>query len=701
MSRRGISFKIVHEIRGRIRVSLSETRLTVKQADLLQYYLLSKEGILSAKIYERTGDAAIVFDPETISRGEVTVWLRRFSFDDESNTSLVPEHTGRELNAQFKEKLMGKVVVRFATRFLLPGPLRRAKAVWNALRFIKMGLQCLRKGRLEVPVLDATAISVSLLRGDFNTASSVMFLLDIGETLEEWTHKKSVDDLARSMCLNVDKVWMIQDGKEIQTAVSAVREGDLICVHAGNMIPMDGIVESGEAMVNQAALTGEAIPVKKSADSYVYAGTVLEEGEVSFRVKKAAGTTRYERIIRMIEESEKMKSSLESRAEHLADRLVPFSFLGTGLTYLLTRNITKAISILMVDFSCALKLAMPLSVLSAMRECSQHLVTVKGGKFLEAAAAADTLVFDKTGTLTKSQPTVKEVIPFGGKDRSEMLRLAACLEEHFPHSMANAVVNQAKKEELRHEELHSKVEYIVAHGISSYVQGEKVVIGSYHFVFEDENGKIPEEEQERFAELSSEYSYLYMTISGVLAAVISIEDPLRPEARTVIRALKESGFKKIVMMTGDSEKTARAVAEKVGVDEYYAEVLPEDKASFVKKEKREGRVVMMVGDGINDSPALSEADVGISISEGAQIAKSISDITISGEDLYKLVVLKQLSAALMKRIHGNYRFVMSFNTMLILLGLAGILPLSTSAFLHNTSTLALGLKSMTPLLPQL
>lgn len=700
MSGRSINFKIVHEIKGRMRISLFEKRLTGKQADTLQYYLLSKRGILIAKIYERTADAAIEYRPDVVSRADVLTWLRCFSFQDEKNLELVPEHTGRELNKQYKEKLVGHILIRCATRLFLPAPLRRVKAVWNAVRFIKMGIQCLAKGRLEVPVLDATAIGVSLLRGDYDTASSVMFLLKTGELLEEWTHKKSVDDLARSMCLNVDQVWMILDGKRIATAASAVCEGDILCVQAGNMIPMDGIVVDGEAMVNQASLTGEAIPVKRSAGSYVYAGTVLEEGELSFCVKKAAGATRYEKIIQMIEESEKMKSSVESRAEHLADRLVPFSFLGTGLAYLLTRNITKAISILMVDFSCALKLAMPLSVLSAMRECSQYQVTVKGGKFLEAAAAAKTLVFDKTGTLTKSQPSVREVIPFGGRDRNEMLRLAACLEEHFPHSMANAVVMQAKKEHLRHEELHSKVEYIVAHGISSYVAEEKVVIGSYHFVFEDEGVRIPEGEEEAFAGLSPEYSYLYMAISGVLAAVIGIEDPLRPEAASVIRALKESGFEKIVMMTGDSEKTARAVAEKVGVDEYYSEVLPEDKASFIKKEKQAGRIVMMVGDGINDSPALSEADVGISIREGAQIARTISDITIAGDDLVQLVTLKRLGCALMKRIHGNYRFVMSFNTLLILLGLAGVLPLSTSAFLHNGSTLALGMKSMTPLLPK-
>ena len=568
----------------------------------------------------------------------------------------------------------------------------------QSLHFIKEGLKCIRRRKLEVPVLDATAITVSLIRGDVSTASSIMLLLGVGEILEEWTHKKSVADLARSMSLNVEKVWKKEGNTEILTEIQDIKEQDLICVHMGNMIPLDGIVTQGEAMVNQASLTGEGIPVKKEKDAYVYAGTVVEEGELTIQVKQSAGSTRYEKIVSMIEDSERLKSSLEGKAAHLADRLVPFSFLGTILTYLLTRNATRALSILMVDFSCALKLSMPIAVLAAMRECQDHQITVKGGKFLEAVAEAETVVFDKTGTFTKAQPTVAEVVAFGENDRDSMLRLAACLEEHFPHSIANAVVAQAKKEGLSHEEMHSKVEYVVAHGISSQVNGEKVIIGSYHFVFEDEKTRIPEGEKEKFNELPPEYSHLYLAVSGELAAVICIEDPLREEAKDIVPALKKTGIRKVVMMTGDSERTARTIAEKTGVDQFYAEVLPEDKASYIEKEKAKGRKVLMVGDGINDSPALSAANAGVAVSGGAQIAREIADITISGENLHQLVTLKRAGNCLMKRIHRNYRFVIGFNTGLIILGLAGILAPGTSAFLHNMSTLGITLESMTNML---
>ena len=690
-------FQIKHEMRGRLRIHVIKSRMTCEEADMLQYYLTQVEGVEQAKVYERTGDASVVY---TTDRQVLLEKLQQFRFD----SSLVPKeylaHSGRELNSAYQEKLVMKVVLRYAGKLFVPYSIR---AVWTAIKsvkYLKHGVQTLAKGRLEVPVLDATAIGVSVFRGDMKTAGSIMFLLGIGEILEEWTHKKSVSDLARSMSLRVGKVWLKTEGQEVLVDSSKVQAGDSVIVHMGNVIPFDGIVEAGEAMVNQASMTGESLPVHKVLDSYVYAGTVVEEGEITIRVKQTSGSTRYEKIVSMIEESEKLKSGLESKAEHLADRLVPYTLLGTGLVYLLTRNATRALSVLMVDFSCALKLAMPISVLSAIREAGSHHMTVKGGKFLEAVAAADTIVFDKTGTLTKARPTVKEVVPFNGRKEADMLRVAACLEEHFPHSMAKAVVKAAQDQNLEHEEMHSKVEYIVAHGIASTIQEKRVVIGSYHFVFEDENCVIPAGEQEKFDSLSPEISHLYLAIEGVLSAVIGIEDPLREEAPAVLAALKAAGITKTVMMTGDSERTAAAVAAKIGVDEYHAEVLPEDKANFIEAEKAAGRTVIMIGDGINDSPALSAADVGIAVSDGAEIAREIADITITADDLQELVTLKELSAGLMKRIHGNYRKIVGINTTLIVLGAMGILTPSTSALLHNMSTLGISLKSMENLLPE-
>ncbi len=690
-------FQIKHEMRGRLRIHVIKSRMTCEEADMLQYYLTQIEGVEQAKVYERTGDASVVY---TTDRQVLLEKLQQFRFD----SSLVPKeylaHSGRELNSAYQEKLVMKVVLRYAGKLFVPYSIR---AVWTAIKsvkYLKHGVQTLAKGRLEVPVLDATAIGVSVFRGDMKTAGSIMFLLGIGEILEEWTHKKSVSDLARSMSLRVGKVWLKTEGQEVLVDSSKVQAGDSVIVHMGNVIPFDGIVEAGEAMVNQASMTGESLPVHKVLDSYVYAGTVVEEGEITIRVKQTSGSTRYEKIVSMIEESEKLKSGLESKAEHLADRLVPYTMLGTGLVYLLTRNATRALSVLMVDFSCALKLAMPISVLSAIREAGSHHMTVKGGKFLEAVAAADTIVFDKTGTLTKARPTVKEVVPFNGRKEADMLRVAACLEEHFPHSMAKAVVKAAQDQNLEHEEMHSKVEYIVAHGIASTIQEKRVVIGSYHFVFEDENCVIPAGEQEKFDSLSPEISHLYLAIEGVLSAVIGIEDPLREEAPAVLAALKAAGITKTVMMTGDSERTAAAVAAKIGVDEYHAEVLPEDKANFIEAEKAAGRTVIMIGDGINDSPALSAADVGIAVSDGAEIAREIADITITADDLQELVTLKELSAGLMKRIHGNYRKIVGINTTLIVLGAMGILTPSTSALLHNMSTLGISLKSMENLLPE-
>ena len=693
-----MKFYIKHESRGRIRIHLAQKRMSSVQAETLLYYLQNQNQVSFAKVYDRTGDAVICYEGE---RAAVIRMIQLFHYEEVELPPGLLESSGRALNNEYQEKLISKVIYHFGRKWLLPAPIRAIYTTVVSVKYIWKGIQTLAQGKIEVPVLDATAIGVSMLRGDYGTAGSVMFLLGVGELLEEWTHKKSVGDLARSMSLNVGKVWLKKDGQEILVPSEKIVAGDEIVVHMGNLIPFDGEVSNGEGMVNQASLTGESVPVRRTLGSVVYAGTVLEEGELTILVKQTGGSSRYEKITAMIEESEKLKSGLESKAEHLADRLVPYSLGGTALTYLLTRNATKALSILMVDFSCALKLAMPISVLSAIREANQHKITVKGGKFLEAVAEADTIVFDKTGTLTKAQPTVAEVVSFSEtKSPDELLRIAACLEEHFPHSMAKAVVDAAKEKHLDHEEMHSKVEYIVAHGISTTINGEKAIIGSYHFVFEDENSIIPEGMEEKFRHLPEEYSHLYLALEGVLAAVICIEDPLRPEAAEIIRQLKKAGLKKIVMMTGDSARTAKAIAKKVGVDEYYAEVLPEDKANFVEKEKAEGRKVIMIGDGINDSPALSAADVGIAISEGAEIAREIADITVAADDLAEILVLRMLSNRLMKRIHKNYRFIVTFNAGLILLGVGGILQPTTSALLHNTSTLYIGLKSMGNLLDE-
>ena len=693
-----MKFYIKHESRGRIRIHLAQKRMSSVQAETLLYYLQNQNQVSFAKVYDRTGDAVICYEGE---RAAVIRMIQLFHYEEVELPTGLLESSGRALNNEYQEKLISKVIYHFGRKWLLPAPIRAIYTTVVSVKYIWKGIQTLAQGKIEVPVLDATAIGVSMLRGDYGTAGSVMFLLGVGELLEEWTHKKSVGDLARSMSLNVGKVWLKKDGQESLVPSEKIVAGDEIVVHMGNLIPFDGEVSNGEGMVNQASLTGESVPVRRTLGSVVYTGTVLEEGELTILVKQTGGSSRYEKITAMIEESEKLKSGLESKAEHLADRLVPYSLGGTALTYLLTRNATKALSILMVDFSCALKLAMPISVLSAIREANQHKITVKGGKFLEAVAEADTIVFDKTGTLTKAQPTVAEVVSFSEtKSPDELLRIAACLEEHFPHSMAKAVVDAAREKYLDHEEMHSKVEYIVAHGISTTINGKKAIIGSYHFVFEDENSIIPEGMEEKFRHLPEEYSHLYLALEGVLAAVICIEDPLRPEAAEIIRQLKKTGLKKIVMMTGDSERTAKAIAKKVGVDEYYAEVLPEDKANFVEKEKVEGRKVIMIGDGINDSPALSAADVGIAISEGAEIAREIADITVAADDLAEILVLRMLSNRLMKRIHKNYRFIVTFNAGLILLGVGGILQPTTSALLHNTSTLYIGLKSMGNLLDE-
>lgn len=688
-------FVIKHEIKGRIRVHIKQNRMTYKEADILQYYLASQPLVTSISVQSRTGDAIIYY---VGSRDTIIDILRSFQYDKAEVPEVFLDNSGRELNETYKEKLISKVVLRYGSRLFVPYPVRMVITAVKAIGYIGKGLKTLAKGKIEVPVLDATSIGVSMLRGDFKTAGSIMFLLGIGEILEEWTHKKSVDDLARSMSLNVSRVWLLKDGQEILVSMSDIRAGDAVVVRMGNVIPFDGIVLSGEAMINQASLTGESLPVHKCAEGYVYAGTVLEEGELVIQVKKAGGASRFERIVTMIEESEKLKSSLEGKAEHLADKLVPYTLAGTGLVYLLTRNVTKALSVLMVDFSCALKLAMPVSVLSAIREASLHNVTVKGGKFLEAMAEADTIVFDKTGTLTKAQPTVVEVVSFNGEEPDELLRIAACLEEHFPHSMAKAVVDAAADKNLEHEEIHSKVEYIVAHGISTKINEKKAIIGSYHFVFEDEKCTIPPDMQEKFDALPVEYSHLYLAIENELAAVICIEDPLREEAAAVVNSLKRAGIGKVVMMTGDSERTARSIAARVGVDEYYSEVLPEDKAGFIEREKEAGKKVIMIGDGINDSPALSAADVGIAISDGAEIAREIADVTIGADDLYEIVTLKAISDALMKRIHKNYRVIVSFNAGLLAAGAAGILQPAASAFLHNTSTLVISLRSMQKLL---
>ena len=689
--------QILHQSAGRLRVHLDRTRMTLHEADILEYYLKSIDGVTDAAVYDRTCDAVIVYRAE---RAAVIRALAAFSFEKAESLGLVPEHTTRALNREFEDKLVSTVMRRMASKLFLPMPVRAAISLARSVKYIREGLSALLHGRLTVAVLDATAVSVSMLRGDFATAGSVMFMLRLGEILEEWTHKKSVADLAGAMSLNVDHVWLRTGETETLVPISEVQAGDELVVRTGSLIPLDGRVISGEAMINQASMTGESLPVPKHAGSYVYAGTVAEEGECVICVEKALGGGRYDRIVKMIEESEKLKSTAEDKASRLADRLVPYTLGGTLLTYLLTRNVTKTLAVLMVDFSCALKLSMPIAVLSAMRESSAHHISVKGGRFLEAVAQADTVVFDKTGTLTYATPTVAQVIPFGGHDESEMLRLAACLEEHYPHSMANAVVAEAKRRGLTHEEYHSQVQYVVAHGISSMVEGKKVLIGSAHFVFEDEGCRVPEGERAKFDALPAEYSHLYLCIAGELAAVVCICDPLRKEAAAAVRALHELGIGKVVMMTGDNRRTAEAVAAEVGVDAVFAEVLPEDKAAFIRREKEAGRTVIMIGDGVNDSPALSEADAGIAISTGAAIAREIADITIASEDLFALVTLRRLSEALMARIHRNYRFIVSFNFSLIVLGVLGILPPTTSALLHNMSTLGISLKSMTDLLPE-
>ena len=689
--------KIIHESRGRLRVHLECARMSLDEADVLEYYMRSVDGVDEVKVYDRTRDAVICYCAE---RAAVINALAAFSFPAAEAMQLVPEHTTRELNREFEDKLAMAVLRRTASKLFLPVPVTTAIAIVRSLKYIHEGLKALLHGRLSVAVLDATAVSVSMLRGDFSTASSVMFMLSLGEILEEWTHKKSVADLAGAMSINIDKAWLRTGETETLVPVGDIRPGDEIVIRTGCMIPLDGKVIEGEAMVNQASMTGESMPVAKRPGSYVYAGTVAEEGECVVCVEKASGGGRYDRIVKMIEESEKLKSTAEDKASRLADRLVPYTLGGTVLTYLVTRNVTKTLAVLMVDFSCALKLSMPIAVLSAMRESSGHNVSVKGGRFLEAVSAANTIVFDKTGTLTYATPTVAQVVPFGGREESEMLRLAACLEEHYPHSIANAVVEEAKRHGLSHEEYHSQVQYVVAHGISSMVEGKKAIIGSAHFVFEDEGCRIPEGEEEKFSTLPAEYSHLYLCIAGELAAVICIHDPLRREAKAAVRALHDCGIDKVVMMTGDSRRTAEAVAAEVGVDEVFAEVLPEDKAAYIRSEKAAGRKVIMIGDGVNDSPALSEADAGIAIATGAAIAREIADITISSEDLFELVTLRRLSEALMDRIHRNYRFIVGFNCSLIALGVAGILPPATSALLHNLSTLAVSMKSMTNLLPE-
>ena len=684
-------FKIEHEIRGRVRLHICQKRMTCRQADQLEYFLTKLNGVISVKVVERNQDVVICYSD---NREEMLRAIQRFSYEKAEAPESYLQNSGREMNGEYWEKMVNHVVLHYGKKIFLPLPVRTFLTTLKSVKYIWKGVRTLAKCRIEVPVLDATAIGVSMLRGDFSTASSVMFLLGFGEILEDWTHKKSVDDLARSMSLNVSKVWLITEDSEVQVGTDEIKPGDRVRIHMGTVIPFDGIVTEGEAMVNEASLTGESMPVAKHESSYVYAGTLMEEGELTIRVKETSGSTKFEKIVTMIEETEKLKSAVESKAEHLADRLVPYTLAGTALTYALTRNVTKALSILMVDFSCALKLAMPISVLAAIREANAHHITVKGGKFLEAVAEADTIVFDKTGTLTKAQPTVVDVVSFNGDSKENLLRLAACMEEHFPHSMAKAVMDAAKERGLTHEEMHSKVEYIVAHGISTMVDGRKAIIGSHHFVFEDEKCTIPVGKEELFRNLPEEYSHLYLGIEGKLAAVICIEDPLRPEAPEVIKQLRKAGFTQIVMMTGDSDRTAKAIAARVGVDKYYSEVLPEDKAKFVEEAKAQGRKVLMVGDGINDSPALSAADVGIAISDGAELAREIADITIGADDLSVMVTLKEISNGLMDKIHKNYRRIVGINGSLIALGVTGVIQPTMSALLHNTSTLLIGMDSM-------
>ena len=692
-----MKFIIKHEINGRLRIHVAQKRMTYTEADTLSWYLSNQKNVTDAKVYDRTADAVICYIGD---REEILNLLKEFSYEKTELPEHVAAGSGRELNSVYQEKLVMKTVLHYGSKLFLPMPVRAVITSVKSVKYIWHGINCLLHGKIEVPVLDATAISVSVFRGDYATAGSVMFLLGIGEIIEEWTHKKSVGDLARSMSLNVNKVWLKKDEQEILVNSSDIEPGDHVVVRMGNVIPFDGVVADGEGMINQASLTGESLPVRRSEGQSVFAGTVIEEGEIEVLVKAVSGSTRFEKIVTMIEDSEKLKSSVEGKAEHLADKLVPYTLLGTGAVWLLTRNITKTLSVLMVDFSCALKLAMPITVLSAIREAGESNITVKGGKFLEAVADADTIVFDKTGTLTKATPTVKEIVPFSEYSEDDLLRIAACLEEHFPHSMAKAVVDAAKERRLSHEEMHSKVEYVVAHGISSSINDKKVLIGSSHFIFEDEGCTIAPEYQERYEDLRPEYSHLYLAIERKLVAVICIEDPLREEAEEMIRDLKAAGISKVVMMTGDSERTAAAIAKRVGVDEYYAEVLPEDKANFVEKEKAEGRKVIMIGDGINDSPALSAADAGIAISDGAEIAREIADITIAADDLREVVTLKLLSNAMMKRIHKNYRNIVGINAGLILLGVTGVVQPTVSALLHNTSTLVISLGSMKNLLDE-
>lgn len=692
-----MKFTIKHESRGRMRVHMEQYRMTYEQADTLLYVIHNHRNVTFVKVYDRTADAVIEYVGD---REQIIELLRHFHYESANVPQTVIKTSGRELNNSYQEKLIGSVVWHYSKKLLLPWPIRTALTVGRSIKYIGIGLKCLLQRKIEVPVLDATAITVSLITKDFSTASSIMFLLGIGELLEEWTRKKSVDDLARSMSLNVSKVWLrTPENQEILVESSKIEKGDKVVVHMGNVIPFDGEVLDGDAMVNQASLTGESVPVQRTVGNTVFAGTVVEEGEITIRVKEVEGNNRFDQIVTMIEESEKLKSELEGKAEHYADKLVPWTLGATGLTYLLTRNVTKAMSILMVDFCCALKLAMPISVLSAIREASLYNVTVKGGKFLEAVAEADTIVFDKTGTLTKAHPTVVDVVNFNDEYSSDdMLRVAACLEEHFPHSMAKAVVDAASKKGLSHEEMHTKVEYIVAHGIATSINGKRTVIGSYHFVFEDEKCVVPAGKEQLFESLPLYYSHLYLAVEGMLSAVICIEDPLRDEAAAVVTSLKKAGISKVVMMTGDSERTASVIAKKVGVDEYYAEVLPEDKAAFVEREKDKGRKVIMIGDGINDSPALSAANVGIAISDGAEIAREIADITVGSDDLYQIVTLKYISNALMKRIKSNYRKIVGFNSGLIALGVAGVLPPTTTALLHNGSTILISVNSMKNLL---
>ena len=686
---------ILHEGRGRMRVHVCNVRMTLHRADVLEAYLNHHDAIEKATVYERTGDVVLYYRGR---RADAVQALSRYKFDQPELDALVTTADSRKLNQEYQEKMCDLVAGHFFRKLFLPAPIRAAYTVWRSIAFVWKGVRCLLRRRLEVEVLDALSIGVSVLRGDFSTAGSVMFLLNLGSLLEEWTRKKSLDDLARSMALNVDRVWVRSQGTEVLLPLTKVQPGDEIVVRSGNMVPLDGTVIEGEAMVNQAALTGESMPVRKAKGATVYAGTVVEEGECVFLAKAAGGANRYDKIVAMIEESEKLKSSTENRALELADKLVPWCLAGTVVTYALTRNVTRAISILMVDFSCALKLSMPLAVLSAMRECGTAHITVKGGKYLEALAKADTIVFDKTGTLTRATPQVVDIIPFSNSEKDDVLRLAACLEEHFPHSMANAVVRAAREQGLAHEEMHSEVEYIVAHGIASRVGGERVVIGSYHFVFEDEHCIVPADEQEKFDQMPAEYSHLYMAASGQLVGVICIADPLRPEAASVLRQLHKLGIRNTVMMTGDSYRTAEAIARQVGVDQFFAEVLPEDKANFVQKAKAEGHTVVMIGDGINDSPALSAADIGIAINSGAAIAREIADVTIKADSLEELVTLKTIANALQHRVNSNYRFVLSFNSTLIALGALGILQPAASAMLHNLSTIGISLRSMTNLI---